>query len=157
MVSTSSNSKTVNEIKEIIEKNQELYNSYLSFLETDEFKKYDFDPSEITKIKLDLSFYNVHYLGDNNVVDYVKNQIKLHPEITPLIHVLKRYLSLNRLNSCFNGGIASYSLLLMIIAYVKYPKTSNMTNLGSMFTGLLEFYGKYFNFNQFVIDISNFK
>jgi DNA polymerase sigma len=147
----------ISEIKELIEGNQELLKNYQSFIASDTFKSYEFDSSEITKIKIDLSFFNVSILGENNVVDFVKNQIKLNPEITPLMHVLKRYLSLNRLNSCFNGGLSSYSLLLMIIAYSRYPKTSNITNLGALLTGFLEFYGKYFNFNQFVIDISNFK
>lgn len=107
-------------------------------------------------IKIDISFVNPTTYNEN-VVEFVKTQVKNNPEITPLIHVLKRYLIIKKLNSCFNGGLASYTLLLMIIAYLRYPKTSNVSNLGSMLLGYLEFYGKYFNFNQFVIDITNFK
>ncbi len=93
---------------------------------------------------MDLSFYNVINLGETNAVEYIKNQIKIrvNPEIIPLIHVLKIYLSHNRLNSSFNGGLSSFSLLLMIIAYVRYPKTNNISNLGSMFMGFLEFFRK---------------
>ena len=145
------------EIIELIEENKSLITSYNEFLASDTAKSYNFNIDELTKIKLDLSFYNVIHLGENNVVEYIKNQIRVNPEITPLIHVLKRYLSLNRLNSSFNGGLSSFSLLLMIIAYVRYPKTNNISNLGSMLMGFLEFFGKYFNFNQFVIDVSNFK
>lgn len=144
------------EIKELISENQNLLLIYKSFLSSETVKSYSFDVAELQIVKLDLSFYNQNVLGDSNVVEYVKNQIRLNQEITPLVHVIKRFLSLNKLNSSFNGGLSSFSLLLMIIAYLKYPKTSNITNLGLLLTGFLEFYGKYFNFNQFVIDVSNF-
>lgn len=146
----------ISEIKDILLDKEKLIAEFTEFIKSDTVKKYSFDINEISKIKIDLSFFsNLH--RDLNVVDYVKNQVKVNPEITPLIHVFKRYLNLNRLNSSFNGGLSSYSLLLMIIAYVRYPKTSSVTNLGTMIIGFFEFYGKYFNFNQFVIDVANFK
>lgn len=137
-------------------KNTEIIESFKNFLTSDVYQNYDYYKGDLTNIKIDLSFVSpIAY--NHNVVDYIKNQIGINPEITPVTHVLKRYLTIKKLNSCFNGGLASYSLLLMIIAYLRYPKTSNITNLGSILIGFLEFYGKYFNFNQFVIDITNYK
>ena len=149
--------KKSDDLKELIEENFELINKFKLFINSDLVKNYSFDLSEITNIKIDLSFFNISILGENNVVDFIKNQIKINPEIKPLMHVLKRYLSLNKLNSSFNGGLSSYSLLLMVIAYVRYPKISNIPNLGAMLNGFLEFYGKYFNFNQLIIYIANSK
>lgn len=129
---------------------------FKNFLNSPLMSKYIYSKSELLTVKIDISFVNPSVYNEN-VVDYIKNQVKMSPEITPLIHVLKRFLTIKKLNSCFNGGLASFSLLLLIIAYIRYPKTNSMTTLGQILIGFLEFYGKYFNFNQFVVDITNFK
>ena len=144
-----------NELREFIEKNITVTNKFKAFLESSTYNDYMYDKSDLNTIKIDISFVN-DIVYNENVVDYIKSQVSYSPEITPLTHVLKRYLSMKRLNSCFNGGLASYSLLLMIILYTRYPKTSSITNLGSMLIGFLEFFGKSFNFKMFVIDLNNF-
>lgn len=145
------------EIKELAEKYANLRDEFEAFLNSDNAKQYLFEFSQLSKIKIDLSFFSINQPSDLTVIHYIKNQVKNYPEITPLIQVLKRYLSLSKLNSSFNGGLSSHSLLLMIIAYARYPKTNTALNLGAMLVGFLEFYGKYFNFSQFVIDVANFK
>ena len=97
-----------------------------------------------------------------------EKKVELFPEIKPLIHVLKRYLQINKLNSTFNGkiieiinivlligGLSSHSLFLMIIAFIKYPKMQSCNNLGRALLEFLDFFGRFFNFNQFLIDVSN--
>ena len=128
LLSVTSNYKT-KDIADFILKHTEIIESYKKFLTSDNYLNYDYCKAELTNIKIDLSFVNPTSYN-HNVVDYIKNQILINPEITPITHVLKRYLTIKKLNSCFNGGLASYSLLLMIIAYLRYPKTSNITNLG---------------------------
>lgn len=149
------NQKTT-EVKKFLEKYKETLDSFTTLLSSDLIKDYRYDINDILNIKMDISFMNPSAYTEN-VVDYIKSQISYNPEITPLTRVLKRYLAGKKLNSCFNGGLSSFSLLMMIIAYVRYPKTTTTTNLGSLIVGFFEFFGKYFNFNQFVIDISSYK
>lgn len=140
------------------EKYNQIIEKYKHFLTSESFKDYKFDKNDLLKIKIDLSFVSqIDSDSGETAVEWAKEKLKCYPEIKPLIHVLKRYLCLTKLNSCFNGGLSSFSLLLMVIAYIKYPKTNPNTNLGAMLNGFLEFFGKYFNFNQFVIDVNNFK
>ena len=155
MESIPNNTKNL-EIIEFIEKHDSVLKHFKTFLVSQSANDYIYDKNELKIVKVDISFINPSTYSEN-VVDFVKTNISYHPEITPLTHVLKRYLSIKSLNSSFNGGLSSFSLLLMLIAYARYPKTNNITNLGLMLVGFLEFYGKYFNFNQFVIDITNFK
>lgn len=38
-------------------------------------------------------------------VEFVKNSLICFPEIKPIVHVMKRYLQVEKLNSSFNGII----------------------------------------------------
>jgi len=66
---------------------------------------YKFDKDDLEKVKIDVSFHEGS--GTRNTtkltVDYVINYMNMYPEIKPIIHVLKRFLQMNNLNSSFNG------------------------------------------------------
>ncbi len=113
--------------------------------------------NEIRIVRIDLSFVTASFYNEN-VVKYVTNQIQLNPELIPLNQVLKKFLNLKKLNSCFNGGLASYSLFLILLGFLRYPKSNNQivnNNLGICLMGFLEFYGKQFDFSKYIIDICN--
>lgn len=55
------------------------------------------------------------------------------------------------------GGLSSFSLFLIVVAYIKYPKVKTRINLGRIFMEMLEVYGKFFNYAQTVIDVNLFK
>lgn len=46
--------------------------------------------------------------------------------IEPLILVLKQMLKVNSLNDPYKGGLSSYGLLLMIVAFIQYRKFNNV-------------------------------
>lgn len=77
----------------------------MKFKESDLYKNFEFDKEEIDKIKIDISFVEFTGVKSNPKasVDYVINAMAKHPEIKPLIFILKRFLQQHNLNSCFNG------------------------------------------------------
>ena len=72
-------------------------------------------------IKIDFTFTeNEQYLVDNmNHVEFIKNQIRLYPQIVNTIRILKRFLKKRKMNNFYKGGISSYELFLMILYVVK--------------------------------------
>ncbi len=79
------------------------------------YKEYPHDPSELDKLRVDLTFQkyskNQHELLNNygmdnpaqQVVEYIKNSIVCFPEIKFLILLIKRILQFVKLNSSYNG------------------------------------------------------
>lgn len=55
------------------------------------------------------------------------------------------------------GGLSSYSLLLILVAYVKYSKSIYIFDLGHLLAEFFEFFGKYFDFKFGVIDVNQTK
>jgi hypothetical protein len=83
-----------------------LKQQYLEFTNSDLYNQYKFDKEELSKIKIDITFTDklskTHCTY--SAVEWVKKQLMLYPEIKPLVHVIKRHLQLNKLNSSFNGN-----------------------------------------------------
>jgi len=95
----------------ILEENSEEIKIYNSLKNLDLFKNYKFDEDELLKVKVDLTFIQLNHSNKNcnryqstkNSLDWAKKSLSIHPEIKPIIHVLKRYLQIKKLNSSFNG------------------------------------------------------
>jgi predicted nucleotidyltransferase len=81
------------------------YKLFKAFKYSDIFRNYRFNIEDLLKVKVDLTIleYNSTY-NTKVVVDWAKKSIETYPEIRPIIHVLKRYLQIRRLNSSFNGN-----------------------------------------------------
>jgi hypothetical protein len=80
------------------------------FKQSENYKNYKFNIEELEKIKIDLTFLEVKFKNNCDIespsqqaVEYVKNSLICFPEIKPLLHVLKRFLQVEKLNSSFNG------------------------------------------------------
>jgi DNA polymerase sigma len=78
--------------------------------------------------------------------------------------VLKQYLHERGLNESYTGGLASYSLVLLVASFLqKYgrvfqqhvplPAGHQDANLGALLLGFLELYGKRFDFDEMGISI----
>ena len=144
-----------------------LYENYENFLNSNLFKNYKFKKEELTKIKIDINITNVYskIYSTYSSVEWAKKQIIQYPEIKVLLQFLKRFLQIHNMNSSFNGnskinnlgGISSYSLLLILVAYVNYSKTIYIFDLGHLLTEFFEFFGKYFDFKFGVIDVNQSK
>lgn len=122
---------------------------------------YKFDQNELIKIKVDLSFIqnDINKLNSTKlIIEWVNNKLKLHPEIKPIVHVLKRFLQIHGLNSSFDGGLSSFSLLILVYAYLKLQHSTIIkTNLGRILIEFFDCFGKYFNFKNTSIDVNSIK
>ena len=68
------------------------------------YTKYHFDNSELDLIKVDITFYDKGSIHPSLLaVEWAKSALNSHPEIKPIMQVMKRYLQYNRLNIPFNG------------------------------------------------------
>ncbi len=119
---------------------------------------------------MDLTFLDTNKTKDNTntkipenpslqAVEFVKSYLLCFPEIKPIIHVLKRLLQIEKLNSSFNGGLSSFVLFLIIFAFLKMRKFSPggfNNNLGNILLEFFDFYAN-FNFNFNFIDVNSSK
>lgn len=72
--------------------------------------------------------------------------------------MLKKFLALKDLNSPFHGGLSSYGVILLIIAFLNedqqmiYNPTDGMLSAGRALTQFLYFYGKVFDTMTMIIN-----
>ena len=64
------------------------------------------------------------------------------------------------MNSSFEGGLSSYNLFLLILSFAKYQKIYNLNpykkiNLGFFLVQFLEFFGKIFDFQNYLINFNS--
>ena len=111
--------------------------------------------ADIFKAKFDISFMRSNdkneYLPSQIIIDYIKEKLFLFPSIKPLIFVLKKFLYHTKLNSSYHGGLSSYSVFLMIYAYLKSMPS---VNIGADVYRIFSFYAN-FDFSMFAIDVNS--
>ena len=99
------------------------------------------------KIWLDISFVSPIHRGLSTCV-FVNLQMSLHPELLPLVLVLKPLLKTKGLNEPLSGGLSSYCLVLMVTAMLKLWKQYYPTvhpNLGTLFLFFFYLFGIVFD------------
>ena len=66
-------------------------------------------------------------------------------------------LRVNHLNDPYSGGLSSYGLLLMIVAFIQFRKLDINSkdpykiNLGNIFLDFLHYYGDILKYDQYAI------
>ena len=91
-------------------------------------------------------------------VEEVKAALDIHYELKYLILLLKLILRQRKLNNTYTGGIGSFLLFCMLLAFVRHYKSGlvqrhgvqvlESLTLGDFLLNFLKFYGKEFNYNQ---------
>ena len=141
----STNSKIINErlnkIKELIKTNKHL--------------------KELTSIKIDISFSQENSQESKEVnesINFITKYSLKFPEVVPIIYILKHMLQKVHFNSVYNGGIPSFSLFLIVLAFNIFQKNiskkSNTYNLGSLLYEMLDFYVNSISFLKYKIEIN---
>lgn len=86
--------------------------------------------------------------------DFIKDAVKKLPPLRPLCLILKVFLQQRELNEVYSGGIGSYTLLAMLIAYLQLHwrsqdlrrcQQSMEHNLGVLLVNFFDFYGRKLN------------
>ena len=117
-------------------------------------KKYDLTYNDITKLYFDITFFEVENekekIPSELMIDYIKESISLYPQIIDIIYIMKRFLLNRKLNKSYQGGISSYSLFLLTLAFIKNLKNIYDLPIGSLLIEYLCYYSN-FNFYSYVI------
>ena len=171
-------------IEKFIIGKKDLEKDFIKFKQLTLFKNYIFDKKELLQIKIDITFIINYYQNNNNeifdkfqndkltinsisnnnneisIVSYIKKQLEEYPEIKPVLRLLKRYFYIKKMNSSFEGGLSSYNLFLLVLSFAKYQKIFNLNqskiiNLGLFLMQFLEFFGKFFDFKNNLININS--
>lgn len=80
-------------------------------------------------------------------VELIKDYIKAYKVFKPLILVLKQLIYNAKLYDPYQGGVSSYSLILMIVTYLQYKMFYKISidavkpNLGILLVDFFNFYG----------------
>ena len=120
------------------------------------FKNYPYDKREIRRLKFDISFFEVPLynksikLPSENILKYINENIQKFPFLIDIIYILKRYMLKEGLNESYKGGISSYSLFLLVLAYIKSNKGNINISLGSLLIEILTFYSNFCFYNHII-------
>ena len=77
----------------------------------------------------------------------------MYSELKPITLIIKKFLALQDLNEPFKGGLGSYGLVILILAFLNTFMPQGQMNmnhqsyLGRVLFKFLSFYGKEFNPN----------
>ena len=175
--------KLIINIENFINGEKNLEKDFIKLKQLTLFKNFLFDKMELLQIKIDITFIinysqnnneiinkiqndklDINSINNNNSeissVSYIKKQLEEYPEIKPVLKLLKRYFYTKKMNSSFEGGLSSYNLFLLILSFAKYQKIYNLNqnesiNLGLFLVQFLEFFGRIFDFRNYLIDINS--
>ena len=106
--------------------------------------KFEIDPG----IQVDLSIDELH--GPLNV-ESIRQYQKMHPYVLPIHLFVKCLLFLKQLDSPYTGGLSSYTVLCMIVAFLQ--NKGPFEDVIDALTGFLDFYGNEFNYILVGIDM----
>jgi non-canonical poly(A) RNA polymerase PAPD5/7 len=92
----------------------------------------------------------------------MKKYLDCFPPLRPLTIVLKYFLAARGLNEPYSGGVGSYMLQLLIVAFLQHRerdavnfKRASLPNLGSLLLEFFELYGCEFNYLITGISVRN--
>ena len=111
-----------------------------------------FENKDISHINIDLTFTSKEkeFKRPEQIVNYINKSLKDYEEIRPLLLVIKRYFRVMKMNKSFTGGLSSFSLFLLILAFLKNNK--DKMNLGKFLYYIIEKYS-FFDFKNYGIDV----
>lgn len=106
--------------------------------------------------------YNLFSLSKNIQVKQ-NGYLDYYPQLQHLIFILKKFIYTSKLFGPYKGGLSSYGLILMIIAYIQhYYKQCERQNkdisqilTADLLIGFLKFYGFTMNYVMKSINICN--
>ena len=114
---------------------------------------------ELSMLKFDITFSNINSPEMKEVtesISYIQKTCVKHPDIVPIIFILKHYLNKSSFNSSYNGGLSSYCLFLVVQAFKIFQKNiikKEVTyNLGTFLYEMMDFYGNSFSFLKYNIN-----
>ena len=118
-------------------------------------KNYNLSYSNLTKLFFDITFFEIdneeNKIPSELMIEYIKQSTKIYPQIFDIIYIMKKFLTLRKLNQSYQGGISSFSLFLLILAFIKYFSKNNIEiPIGSLLIEFLRFYSNFDFYNSVI-------
>lgn len=115
---------------------------------------------ELSLMKFDITFAlssTSEMTEITNSISYVQKFCVKYPDLVPIILILKHYLNKSQFKSAYNGGISSFCLFIVVLAFkifqINIIKKEVTHNLGTFLFEMMDFYGNSFSFLKYKIDI----
>ena len=124
--------------------------------QNDLIKNYNLSYNNLTKLLFDITFFEVENelekIPSELMIDYIKESTTLYPQIIDIIYIMKKFLSIRKLNQSYQGGISSFSLFLLILSFLKFKSKQNNSEeyLGSLLIEFLMFYSDFDFYNSII-------
>ncbi|KAG0284631.1 hypothetical protein BGZ96_011032 [Linnemannia gamsii] len=112
----------------------------------------------LSKIPVDISFNITNGIQSAEIV---RNYMDTTPALRAMTMLIKHFLMIKGQNEVFQGGIGSYTTMIMILSFLQmHPqiqanKLDPEDNLGVLLIEFFELYGLCFNYNQVGISVAN--
>ena len=106
-----------------------------------------------TKINLDIS---VDRKNGYDAKRIIKKSLNDFHALKPLIYLLKYFMRQKKLNETFSGGISSFLLFNLVLAFLQYKSKTDFSagfNLGQLLVDFFQFYGFEFNYDEIAISV----
>lgn len=68
--------------------------------------------------KIDITYKDENHNGLDSV-DLILKYLSIYPQLRPLVFVLKKFIYSTNIYDPYSGGLSSYGLILMIVAYLQ--------------------------------------
>ena len=110
--------------------------------------------NDINKLYFDITFFltenELEKIPSELMIDYIKECTLNYPQIFDIVYIMKRFLFNKKLNKSYQGGISSYSLFLMTLAFIKLYENNYDIPIGSLFIEYLYFYSNFNFYNTLI-------
>eukprot|EP01125_Pyxidicula_operculata_P020052 TRINITY_DN731_c1_g3_i1.p1 TRINITY_DN731_c1_g3~~TRINITY_DN731_c1_g3_i1.p1 ORF type:complete len:462 (-),score=85.52 TRINITY_DN731_c1_g3_i1:706-2091(-) len=104
-----------------------------------------------SKLSTDIAF-NVTTSSENTKI--IQSFLDQEPQLRSLVLILKCFLSQRSLNEPWCGGLGSYSLVVLVVSFLKYFDVKNSgLLLSELLIGFFFYYGFEFNYRDHVISV----
>ena len=136
-----------------------------NFKKSNEYLTYQYNISELNILNIDISFQIITKKQNKKQIpnkqnEFIKYYLNEYSEIKSIIKIIKRILTQLKMNNPYKGGLSSYPLFLLCIAYMKSFNSNiekyKSNRFGHIFHDLIKFYSN-FNFLNSIIDLDNNK
>ena len=117
----------------------------------DDYLDYD----DLNKLKFDISFKEFDFYNNyfDKTIEFIKKSILDFPYVKDIVLLMKRYFKIIKLNKNYLGGLSSYSIFIMTLAFLKSKNYSKDISIGKQFYYFIEWYS-LFNFTEYIINVT---
>lgn len=98
--------------------------------------------NDMNSTRVDITVKDARHKG-LECLKMVKRFIGFYPPLEKLLLTYKYILKVGGLNDPYYGGLSSYALLLLLVAFLQNKGIKNDKNLGQLFMQIMKFYAEF--------------